>query len=83
MPIYTTGTWTWYQANDDLAGTAVYGDPSDDSVHWSIAYSQDYFSQFGFAYLDFSIFIILDKSQVFDIAGGINMQFLRSTLNSA
>ena len=32
---HSPATVNWHPVNDNIAGTAVYGDPSDDNVAWS------------------------------------------------
>ena len=39
---------TWFEANDRLAGTSVYGTPNDNSNNWSIKFDHITFNQFLF-----------------------------------
>ena len=52
----------WHPANDDLAGTAVYGQRSDDSKAWSVAWHNDAFNEYLFASGDCKNWLISAKS---------------------
>ena len=54
----------WHTAADDLAGTAEYGDPDDDSQPWSIKFDNLTFSKFLFAFGDKTTWLIAYKADV-------------------
>ena len=56
------GSTSWFQSTDQLAGTDVFGDNTDNSAAWSIPFSQLTFDQFLFTTNNHQHFVILSKS---------------------
>ena len=50
---------TWGPATDQLAGTDVFGDPSDNSKPWSIKFADKDFEEFLFATGDMDKWMIM------------------------
>jgi len=59
---YTSSTW--YSTSDNLLGSAVVSDGTDDSVEWSKDFSSDDFDRFLFASGDFTIWLQALKTEV-------------------
>ena len=51
----------WHTASDDLAGSAVYGDPSKNDEPWSIKFDDIEVKEFLFAKGDWSDWMIMTK----------------------
>ena len=58
------GKTTWFAAEDQLKGTHVNGDPTDDTQEWSIQFDNIPFNQFMFANEFFTKWIVVDKEEV-------------------
>ena len=54
----------WHPSTDDLQGTDTYGDPSDDSVAWSVPFNLSHVGEFLFASGDGSSWLITKKSNL-------------------
>ena len=55
------GTTNWYEGDDNLAGTYVYGNPSDESSAYSVEFVNSVFDMYAFATLDLTSFMIVEK----------------------
>ena len=80
------GVRTWHPAFDLLAGSAVYGDPSDDAVAWSIQFDNIPFNQIMFANEDYSKWVIGEKEMIlpeFTENYNVQLTFLRSAENTS
>ena len=55
---------SWHPATDTLAGTAVYGDSSNDSVAWSIPFDLSRVEKFKFAAGDGQKWLVANKYDV-------------------
>ena len=78
------GVQTWHPASDLFGGTAVYGDPADDSAAWSIQFDNIPYNQIMFANEDFSNWVIAEKDVIvpeFTTYHNVKRMFLRSAEN--
>ena len=83
------GDIKWHPATDKLEGTSVYGDPSDDSVAWSIKFDDIHFNQFMFANEYFTKWIVAEREEIIPKFnwywatnyGGVYKMWLRSEIN--
>ena len=78
------GVRKWHPASDLFGGTAVYGDPADDSAAWSIQFDNIPYNQIMFANEDFSNWVIAEKDVIvpeFTTYYNAKRMFLRSAEN--
>lgn len=54
----------WHPVNDNLEGTELYGDPTDDNIPWSIRFDQVDFDEFAFVTGDKLLWLKISKSEL-------------------
>ena len=72
----------WHPAKDQLKGTEVYGDPSNDGVAWSIKFDHIKNFKFKFATGDKQLWLIADSSQVFGYYADAKKTILSSSTSA-
>lgn len=56
----------WGPATDQLSGSDVFGDSSDDSQPWTVKFDDKDFSEFLFATGDLQVWMVMEKDEVLD-----------------
>ena len=75
------GHTKFYKAVDRLVGTEVYGDPTDNSVEWSIKFDHMSFNRVFLTNEFFTKWIYADREEIIPAAGynGVKRTWMRSS----